>query len=524
MSTILTARGLAARMALAGGLAWGVLFLAAAPAGAQQAPASIADVAGVVQHDDDAAAVAADSLDAAAPAAEPAALQGQPPQGPQRPMFQDIRYDEDWSVLGSNPSLKGDLWDPIKFIRIDDQSYWSLGGEVRQRIDFWRNANFGYIPARNMNAVMNRYQFHADLHVNKNVRAFGQFASALEGGKKGGPWPTDRNTAEVHQAFLEVMGGPAPNNRWSLRLGRQEMAFGQSHFISTADFYNTRRAFDGVRLQATKGNLEFNAVVARPVQINNGAFDDDSDGNQMFSAASIFAPSPFTKGGRVALFYIGLTTHQQYWQRGLGRDDRHTIGLRMTGQSGHWDYVYEALLQRGTFANTMPIEAWATTTDTGYTFFLPRWGYPRVGVRMNIESGDAGRGALGTFNPMFPDVAYSGRIGLVGPANNIDITPNLRIALAPRVFFIPDFALFWRQKNTDAIYGTVTPYLAVPGNTSRERFIGGQLSLPMQINLTPHLTFTMAYGQLFRGAFLKQQRPYPAQSVIFLTNFLTYKF
>lgn len=143
---------------------------------------------------------------------------------------------------------------------------------------------------------------------------------------------------------------------------------------------------------------------------------------------------------------------------------------------------------------------------------------------MNIESGDAGRGALGTFNPMFPDVAYSGRIGLVGPANNIDITPNLRMALAPRVFFIPDFALFWRQKNTDAIYGTVTPYLAVPGDKSRERFIGGQLSLPMQINLTPHLTFTIAYGQLFRGAFLKDQRPYPAQSVIFLTNFLTYKF
>lgn len=338
MSTILTARGQAARMALAGSLAWGVLLLTAAPARAQQALASITDVAGVVQHADDAAAVSVESTDAAAASAtEPAAAQGQPPPGPQRPMFQDIRYDEDWSVLVS--SLKGDLWDPIKFIRIDDQSYWSLGGEVRQRVDFWRNANFGYIPGRSMNAVMNRYQFHADLHVNKNVRAFGQFASALEGGKKGGPWPTDRNTAEVHQAFLEVMGGNGPTNRWSLRFGRQEMAFGQSHFISTADFYNTRRAFDGVRMQATRGNLEFNAVVAKPVQINNGAFDDDSDPNQMFSATSIFAPSPFTKGGRVALFYIGLTTHQQYWQRGLGRDDRHTIGLRMTGQTGHWDYV-----------------------------------------------------------------------------------------------------------------------------------------------------------------------------------------
>jgi hypothetical protein len=436
-------------------------------------------------------------------------------------MFQDIRWEEDWSVLGTNPELKGDMWDSIKYIPVGGETYWSLGGELRQRVDFWRNANFGYVPARNMNSVLNRYMFHADLHVNRHVRAFGQFASALEGGKKGGPWPTDRNTAEVHQAFFEIMGAPSQATRWSLRLGRQEMAFGQSHFISTADFYNTRRAFDGARLQAVRGSLEFNALVAKPVQMNVGAFDDDSDGNQFFAAASIFANNPFTPG-RVALFYIGLTTHQQFWQRAFGRDDRHTVGMRMQGGRARWDYVYEVLIQRGRFANSLPIQAWAVTTDTGYTVPTHRW-YPRFGLRMNMESGDGGRGALGTFNPMFPDVAYSGRIGLIGPTNTIDVTPNLRVAFTPRVYFIPDFALFWRQKDTDGIYGVVTPYLAVPANGSKERFIGGQLSLPMQINLTPHLTYTIAYGQLFRGAFLKAQRP-PAQSVVFLTNFLTYKF
>lgn len=448
--------------------------------------------------------------------------QGQPPSGPQRPMFQDIRYDEDWSVLGSNPQLRGDMFDKIKFIPISNDSYWSLGGELRQRVDYWRDANFGYVPARNLDALLMRYQFHADLHVNKNVRAFGQFASALEGGKKGGPWPTDRNPAEVHQAFLEFMGGSAPNNRWALRFGRQEMAFGQSHFISTSDFYNTRRSFDGVRLQAFRGSLEFNAFVARPVQINTGAFDDDSDPNQLFVATSVFARNPFTPQGRVALFYIGLTTHQWAWQRGFGRDERHTIGMRMLGMQGRWDYVYEVLLQHGTFADTIPIRAWAVTTDTGYTVPTHRW-YPRFGLRMNVSSGDRGTGELGTFNPMFPDNAYSGKIGLVGPSNSIDVTPNLRVAFTPRVYFIPDFAFFFRQKKTDGIYGVVSPYVVTPSAGSNKLFIGGQLSLPMQMNLTPHLTYTVAYGHLFAGGFLKDLEP-KGKSVTFLTNFLTYKF
>lgn len=512
----------AAAVGILAGSAW---LLAGVPVQAQTPATSIAGpidarASGDVRHEETDAVTTTGSDAEAAGAAEVAA-QGQP-AGPQRPRFQDIRYEEDWSVLGANPSLTGDLFDPIKFIRIDEEGYWSLGGELRQRVDYWRDANFGYIPARNIDALMMRYQFHADLHANKHVRAFGQFASALEGGKKGGPWPTDRNTAEVHQAFVELMGAPTPGTRWSLRMGRQEMAFGQSHFISTSDFYNTRRAFDGIRLQATKGSLEFNALVARPVEIKVGGFDDDSDANQLFVATSVFARNPFAPQGRVALFYIGLTTHQWAWQRGFGRDERHTIGMRVLGMQGRWDYVYEVLLQHGQFADRIPIRAWAVTTDTGYTVPTHRW-YPRVGLRMNVSSGDRGTGQLGTFNPMFPDNAYSGKIGLIGPSNSIDVTPNLTLVVTPRVFFIPDFALFWRQKTTDGIYGVVSPYLVTPGGFSKKLFIGTQVSLPMQINLTPHLTYTVAYARLVARGFLKDLDP-PGRSVIFLTNFLTYKF
>jgi hypothetical protein len=122
---------------------------------------------------------------------------------------------------------------------------------------------------------------------------------------------------------------------------------------------------------------------------------------------------------------------------------------------------------------------------------------------------------------MFPDNAYSGKIGLVGPSNSIDVTPNLTIALTRRIFFIPDVAFFWRQKTTDGIYGVVSPYLVTPGSFSSSRFVGTQISLPMQINLTPHLTYTVAFSNLMGGAFVHD---ISGKATTFLTNFMTYKF
>ena len=449
----------------------------------------------------------------------PATAQEQP-QRPQRPAFHDLRYEEDWSVL-KNTALRKDPVDPIKYIELGERSYLSVGGELRGRLDYWRNANFGHAPAENMNSFLQRYQIHADWHIGGHVRAFGQFASGLEAGKEGGPWPTDEDPAEIRQAFLEVGGGsPAEATRWAVRLGRQEMAFGQSHFISTADFFNTRRAFDGIRVQATRGVLEFNAFLTRPVESQSGAFDDGSDRNQLFGAASVFMPSPVSKHGRVSVFYINLTTDRWQWERGPGRDERHMLGLRIAAQETRWDYVYEVLLQRGTFSEVTPIRAWAVTTDTGYTITsAPR--FARVGLRVNITSGDAGHGSLGTFQPMFPDNAYSGKSGLVGPSNSIDVTPNFLLALSPRIFFIPDVAFFWRQKTSDGIYGVVSPYLVTPGGFSDSRYVGTQTSLATQINVTTHLTYTVAFTHLFDGPFI---RDIDGQPTTFLTNFVTYRF
>ena len=453
----------------------------------------------------------------AAAGAQPIAAAAPPPP----PAYQDLRYLEDWSSL-RDPALRRDPLDVLKYIPLGKSgAYTSIGGELRERFDYILNATFYPIPEKHITTLLQRYMFHADTHLNKNVRVFTQFATALQNGKKFGPFPTDKDTAEIRQGFVEFGSTENPRRSILVRVGRQELAFGQSHFISPGDYFNTRRSFDGVRMQAFRNSLEFNAFFTKPVQINEGAFDDSPEHRQTFYAASIFANNPFTKDGRTALFYIGLDTKNWCWQRGCGRDQRHTLGLRIRGTREKFDYVYEYLAQWGTFREAIPIRAWAFTTDSGYT--MPGWRfYPRFGLRVNGTSGDKG-GSLGTFNPMFPDHAYSGRIALVGPSNNIDVTPNVRLALTSRIYFLPDVAFFWRTSTQDGIYGIVSPYLAIPTGQTRQRFIGSHISLPTQFIINRHLTYTVGFTQFFKGAFIRNLNP-PGHSVTFLTTFLTYRF
>jgi Alginate export len=475
----------------------------------------------------------------AEPAPEPDPDQGQQ-EATQRPPYLDLVYDEDWSFL---KDFKGppDFFDPIKYIPLNDRGWYiSLGGEIRQRWDNWHNAEFGYAPAATLNDNLQRYLFDVDAHLGEHVRVFTQLQSALEFGKKGGPWYTDKNVFDLHQAFVDFQTSANPKHYTRLRVGRQEFALGTDHFVSTADFFNVRRAFDGARLDIGRGSWSWMFEATKPVLIKPGTFDDEPTHGTTSWTAALYAPNPFTKQGRFVAFYAGLDTKHQLWQRGLGHDLRHTLAVHIEGSQKGLDYTYEGLLQLGTFTPVQGpsagIRAWGITSDTGFTLGKSKH-YPRIGVRSDITSGDSGHGSLGTFDPLFPDTAYSGKLGLVGPSNIIDLTPNFRAALTKRIYFLSDWSFFWRENTHDAIYtpalltttvnSGVTGYIAfpaLPGDGGR--FVGNQVSVGSQLTINRHLDYTLGYSYLTAGDFLKDTPPaVPAgKSVGYLWAWLRFRF
>ena len=108
-------------------------------------------------------------------------------------MFRLLRQEEDWSAL-RNPAMRTDLFDPAKFIPLNEiASLWlTLGGEVRERYEYFENANWGLGTQDDSGYLLHRFMVHADAHLGENVRLFSQFKSGLENGRNGGPRPTDR--------------------------------------------------------------------------------------------------------------------------------------------------------------------------------------------------------------------------------------------------------------------------------------------------------------------------------------------
>ena len=158
----------------------------------------------MVLHDERCAGVLAWVFTLTLAWASPARTQNAPADPDERPTYQQYRYDEDWSVLKDAPRHR-DAWDGVKNVPLNDDGwYLSAGGEARWRYERVRDPGFGSQPDDPSGYMLQRYLLHTDWHFGANARAFVEIQSGLEAGRTGGPRPTDENTLDLHQGFLDL--------------------------------------------------------------------------------------------------------------------------------------------------------------------------------------------------------------------------------------------------------------------------------------------------------------------------------
>src|SRR5574341_2558360 len=80
-----------------------------------------------------------------------------------RPEFKLSRQDEDWSAL-RDPAARTDFFDAVKFIPLvrDGSSWLTLGGEARERYEYFENANWGRGPQDENGYFLQRFMLHVD--------------------------------------------------------------------------------------------------------------------------------------------------------------------------------------------------------------------------------------------------------------------------------------------------------------------------------------------------------------------------
>src|SRR5207245_11482949 len=98
---------------------------------------------------------------------------------PKRPAYQlgsAGRFNEDWSSLrGVDLSATDDVLDRLKFIPLSpDQSVWlSIGGQVRERGEYFKNFLFGALDAKVSDGLLLfLFRLSLDLHVSTYLLMF----------------------------------------------------------------------------------------------------------------------------------------------------------------------------------------------------------------------------------------------------------------------------------------------------------------------------------------------------------------
>ena len=143
--------------------------------------------------------------------------------------------------------------------------YLSLGGEARERYEYFNHPNWGQDP-QDHGYFLQRYFLHGDLHLGEHVRLFSQLQSSLEDGRKGGPRPTDKDELDLHQAFLDVKFDIGRDGSLILRSGRQELAYGSQRIISVREGPNVRQSFDGFRAMFHTGDVQVDGFATKPAR------------------------------------------------------------------------------------------------------------------------------------------------------------------------------------------------------------------------------------------------------------------
>lgn len=391
------------------------------------------------------------------------------------PAFKPVRSDEDYGYLGGVEDRQG--LDPLRYIPLGGQAYLGLGGEARVRIDAIDAPRFGLGGEQADTFALGRLLLSADLHLTPAVRVYGELGLHRDIGKRDRATALDRDNLDAQVLFADI----TPAAGWRVRLGRQELQLNPTQrFIAVREAPNIRQSFDGARITRTTGRLKLDAFYVQPVATSRGVFDDTRNRAQRFYG--LYASAKLSPRQTLDVYALGLERDRVRFGAITGDERRTSLGARLAGNMGAFDYDAEGVVQGGRFAGRR-IRAFAASAAGGYTLDQ-RW-KPRLGLRLDLGSGDKDStdNRLGTFNPMFPKGGYFNEVGLFSWGNLVSLRPSLGVTPRRGMSLEASYMTHGRWTGADAIYiQPLAPLESAGGDRAKDDGGAVQLDGSWQVN------------------------------------------
>lgn len=427
--------------------------------------------------------------------------------------FSSFRYNDDFrDRAGQN-----DVYAQLKHYSLGDENrYLSLGGDLRERFEYFSGSNIGTHAIAYDSFFLHRLSVHLDTHWDQ-FRVFAQLGNYEESGRQPQAKPSDVDHLDVRQLFIDYRI-PLGGDELTLRGGRQELAFGASRLIAVREGPNIHLDFDGLNLQYKSSTWKISAIAVRPAQNTPGQFDDKTRNAQ--SLWGVYTTYVFKQSNtlRSDIYYFGAINADMHFDSIVGDERRNTFGVRFYGATGAFDHDVELMLQNGHIAD-QDIRAFALATDSGWTWRDMKW-TPRLGFRTDIISGDRSThgSTLNTFNALYPNGSYFSEASVLAQANLLDF--SLLMTIKPKSNISLSWAVnpLWRYSVNDAVY-TLPLSPLIGGSTSDARYIGRQNQLLVIWQYNNFVAFKMALVKFNAGEFVNRGGGHDLDYVQLATSF-----
>jgi hypothetical protein len=419
-----------------------------------------------------------------------------------RPTIRSNRWEEDWSAL-ADPALRTEPFDFLKYIPLipgDPKSYLSFGATARERYEYNDAPAFGTGGKKADGYLLDRTQFHIDLHLTENWQIFTQFEDDRTPGKKT-PGPADEDKTDLRLAFL-AYNKAFDAGAFKARIGRQDFDFDLQRFVSSRDGPNVRQSFDAAWADWESGPWRVLGFVSQPVQYrNNDALDDYSNHHLLFHTLRIERHVLGTN--ELSAYYARYERDDARYPDAAGNEVRNILDARFAGNISPIDWDIEAMGQQGKVGSS-DVLAWATGARLGYTVAAWPW-QPRFGLQLDAASGDRhpNDGKLETFNPLFPNGYYFSLAGYTGYANILHVKPSITLKPVKSVSVMGAMGFQWRETTADAVY--VQPNVPVRGTAGHGgNWTGFYEQLRIDWAMTPNLSSAVEAVHFQVGNALRQ--------------------
>jgi alginate export protein len=445
-----------------------------------------------------------------------------------------------WLTLAVFATVGGLVASDPAFAKVDVDQL-TIGGEARIRYEGRNNGALNSNLKANESAASHRVRVNVGYDLTPDVSFFAQIQDARNYGGEGNPGGSGIAAVsnngifggtglDLHQGYILVKNAGVPG--LSVKIGRQEIMFGDHRLFGNFGWSQVGNSFDAVRLTHSTPIADVDLFWARIIDTEAAAAA--AAGSGVFFPPAAGSPKGTTDqnvyGLYVTLKPIPNWTIEPYYF--LLKDDRapgtgtpaptlrtpqapsqtrSTVGGRINGKAGPLDATGELAWQFGSMSDNLAatsptdnlhINAWAGAFKAGFTFdAVPM--RPRVGIEFDYASGSNCTTTCGknnTFDNLYPTNHFHyGYMDLMAWKNMVNYHLVFDVKPSPVSKLQVNFIIHRLANSKDNWYRAGQVTYGTSAATNQAASLGKELDIHYYRTIKEKFKFEIGVGHFWAG-------------------------